>query len=179
MKTSSCSRVVPFVLILGLVVVGLAITGCGDGIARSIEVGERAPDFSLTALDGSRQSLAAFRGQPLVLNFWATWCQPCHQEIPDLRALDESGQIPVLSVAIDEQGAEIVRPFVEEQSIGYPVLIDDRGIFAETYGGVTIPFTLILDAEHVIRKIYRSPVEEEGVLADLARLSSGVGAIGS
>ena len=166
--------------ILVFVLVGWSATGCGgNSDAGSIDVGERAPDFSLVALDGSRQNLASHRGMPLVLNFWATWCEPCHREIPDLRALDSSGGIQVLSVAIDEEGESIVRPFVEEQSIEYMVLIDDQDVFAGRYSGTTIPFTLVLDAEHVIRKIYRTPVEEDDVLSDLARLSSGVGAIDS
>ena len=166
-----------WILLSGLL--GLAAAGCGgDGEAGSIEIGERAPNFSLVSLDGSRQSLAAYRGMPLVLNFWATWCEPCHQEIPDLRALDSGGGIKVLSVAVDEEGEAIVRPFVEEWQIEYAVLIDDQDVFAGLYRGTTIPFTLVLDAEHVIRKIYRSPIEEDNVLSDLARLSSGVGAIG-
>lgn len=157
----------------------LGVAGCGGGGGeRAIEVGERAPDFSLVGLDGMRRSLASYRGQPLVLNFWATWCQPCHKEIPDLQELHRSGRIQVLSVAIDEQGEEIVRPFVEQWAIEYPVLIDDREVFASAYRATTIPYTLVLDAEHVIRKIYRIPVTQQEVLADLARLSSGVGALG-
>lgn len=158
---------------------GLWLAGCdGGNDAGPIEVGQRAPDFSLTALDGSRHNLSSYRGVPLVLNFWATWCEPCHREIPDLRALDSSGGIQVLSVAIDEEGESIVRPFVDEKSIEYVVLIDDQDVFTGRYRGTVIPFTLVLDSEHVIRKIYRTPVEEDDVLSDLARLSSGVGAIG-
>ena len=158
---------------------GVLLTGCGGSSSDAeIEVGQRAPNFSLVDLDGSRRSLGSYRGQPLVLNFWATWCQPCHEEIPDLKKLDQSGQIQILSVAIDEEGEEVVRPFVAEQAIEYPVLLDDEDVFANRYAGITIPYTLVLDPEHVIRKIYRSPIKESDVLADLSRLSSGVGSIG-
>ncbi len=161
-----------------LMIVGLA--GCQRGPANDqpIEVGARAPNFTLVDLDGDRQSLTRYRGQPIVLSFWATWCQPCHLEIPALKELDESSQIQVLSIAIDDSGEEIVRPFVEERGIEYPVLIGNQDTMA-SYQGTTIPYTFVLDADHVIRKIYRSPVSAQAILSDLLALSPGVGSIGS
>ena len=90
----------------------------------------------------------------ILLNFWATWCAPCRTEIPDLVALQrELGDrgLLVVGVSTDEEGAEVVAPFVKNFKINYPVVLDD-GSVSEAYGGVwALPTTVVIDRAGRIR----------------------------
>ncbi|MCG6872868.1 MAG: TlpA family protein disulfide reductase [Gammaproteobacteria bacterium] len=111
-------------------------------------------DFSLPDLDGELHAISAWRGKPLLVNFWATWCGPCREEIPLLVDTDRSrGEyLQVLGVAIDNPDA--VREFAKEFSIRYPNLIAEMGASAllASHGNPAgaLPFTLLLDAEGVV-----------------------------
>jgi peroxiredoxin len=119
----------------------------------TVKAGEPAPDFALADLQGREYALAAFRGKPVVLNVWATWCPPCRQEIPDLVAFarEHDGEVVVLSISVDETGTDVAG-FAEEMGINYPVLVDD-GEAAAAYIGdhPGIPQTYFIDAEGVVR----------------------------
>ena len=119
----------------------------------TVKPGEAAPDFTLTDIYGAEHSLADFRGKPVVLNIWATWCPPCRNEIPDLIefARDHDGEAVVLSISVDEPG-EDVAGFAEELGIDYVVLLDD-GEAAEEYlrVGEGIPQTYFIDENGIVR----------------------------
>ena len=138
-------------------------TGGGE-VPPSSSLGE-APDFTLPTLAGDSLRLSDLRGQIVVLNFWATWCAPCIEEIPDLIALhDELNPhgLSVVGIAIDVEGAELVKPFTERLGITYPVPLDE-GAVAEAFGGVwALPTTYVIDPEGRIdqRVIGLFPVKE-------------------
>src|SRR5262249_4906221 len=95
-----------------------------------------APEFALPNLKGETVRLSDCRGQVVILDFWATWCGPCRMEIPHLKALVRKygGRgLNVVSVSMDDAGAEVVRPFVQQLEISYPVLIGDA-YTARRYG---------------------------------------------
>jgi peroxiredoxin len=140
----------------------------------TIKPGEPAPDFALTDLHGKEYRLADFRGSIVVLNFWATWCPPCRQEIPDLVAFarDHEGEVVVLSVSVDDPAADVAA-FAEEYGINYPVLRDD-GETAAAFLGATggIPQTYFLDAEGRARGHIYGSAPREVFEARLERLES-------
>ena len=121
-------------------------------------LGEPAPDFVLERPGtGERVSLSDFRGQPVVLNFWATWCVPCRTEMPDLQAAhDEEGGV-VLAVTWQESDS-VVQAFVDEFALDFPVALDREGRVREHYGVVGLPATFFIDAEGILRARSFGPV---------------------
>ncbi|HEY6344083.1 MAG TPA: TlpA disulfide reductase family protein [Bryobacteraceae bacterium] len=109
-----------------------------------------APDFTLNDSTGAPVTLSAFRGQVMLLNFWATWCAPCRVEIPMLMELQRAhrdGRFAVLGVALDDAGWKAVKPYVQERKIDYPVLVADDRI-ADLFGGLqAVPTTLMIDKQ--------------------------------
>ena len=113
-------------------------------------VGYLAPDFNLRNLKGNYQSLDSFRGQVVVLNFWATWCVPCRVEMPSFEKLYRryrSEGVVVLAVTLDKNSKKKVKSFVEEYGLSFPILFDEEGKVERLYPSMTIPFTYVLDRE--------------------------------
>jgi cytochrome c biogenesis protein CcmG/thiol:disulfide interchange protein DsbE len=126
------------------------VDACGQLVWRTPAVappGKLAPDFTLDDADGHPVSLSSFRGKAVLLNFWATWCNPCAVEIPWFvefeRAYREQGLV-VLGVSLDEDGWQAIRPFVAARRINYRILLGGDPI-ADLFGGIqSLPSTLII-----------------------------------
>ena len=159
-------RIAPILLVVILLLSCQPVPGNPD-----VGIGKILPAFELSALGGDEVSSASYLGKPVVLNFWATWCGPCLKEIPTLKALHREANANVVTVAIDEEGEEIVRPFVEKHGIDYPVLIADPA-FLHRYNGNGIPYTLVLDASQKIVKMHRGYVSLRSLERDLRRAES-------
>jgi cytochrome c biogenesis protein CcmG, thiol:disulfide interchange protein DsbE len=98
---------------------------------------EHAPDFSLPDLSGKQVTIASFRGKVVLLDFWATWCQPCREEIPHFVELQDkysSQGLQVLGVSMDD-GPDPVRAFYQQFKMNYVVVMGNAGV-GELYGGV-------------------------------------------
>jgi pSer/pThr/pTyr-binding forkhead associated (FHA) protein/peroxiredoxin len=111
--------------------------------------GEMAPGFKLQNSNGEWVSLSSFRGKVVFLNFWATWCGACRSEMPSLEALyknfrNEKG-FAVLTVSVDQQGTETVRPFLDRTGYDFPVLLDQTNQVSSEYGVSGIPATFLID----------------------------------
>lgn len=129
------------------------------------------PDLSLTTLDSGPIQFDDVQGV-LLVNFWATWCAPCIQEIPELNQLQSSfGErgLTVIGVALDAEGAEVVRPFAEKHGINYRVALAPERSAEEAFGGVYgLPTTFVVSAEGQIthRVTGRVTVEQMRPLLD-------------
>lgn len=149
--------------------------GCG-GSANSkpenVIVGNNAPDFALTSLDGTTVKGQALKGNIVVLNFWATWCQPCMTEIPELMEFAATSRAKVIGIALDEDGRQAVEPFVAQHKINYTVLLGDQDIFQQ-FNGLGIPYTLVLDQSQRIVRIYRGPATRKSLEEDLKQIEPG------
>jgi peroxiredoxin len=116
------------------------------------DVGAAAPDFELRTLDGGAVRLADLRGRPVVVNFWASWCNPCRREFPLLAQAvteHERDQLAVVGVTFRDIESDS-RDFVEEMNASWPQGVDEDGVVAEAFGVRAIPQTFFLDADGTI-----------------------------
>lgn len=135
-----------------------------------------APLFDLPALTGnSRISLSAMRGNPVVLNFWASWCLPCRKEAPGLQwAWKHYRSEGVRVLGIDERDNDPAgRAFVEEFHLTYPSAKDPAGSLADDYGLVGLPTTFIIDAGGVIRYSFLGYLERDVLQAAVEDVFAG------
>ena len=150
-------RVLKVILVLMLVLVsvsGLILAGCS---AQGPEVGKLAPDFKLQSLDGQTVSLGDFRGKPVLLNFWATWCPPCRFEMPFLQEIFENKEwsgkgLVILTIDIGENPSR-VKEFMENYDLSFPVLLDTDQNLALEYNIRAIPTTFFIDKDGIIQDI--------------------------
>jgi peroxiredoxin len=129
------------------------ILGCGLFQSGPLEVGDRAPDFGPPTIDGQTVELSELRGQPVLVNFWATWCGPCIAEMPYLQASFEEKGAEVKFIAIN-LGEDVgkVRQFAQDRGLSFTIALGTEEI-REAYNIRYIPTTFIIDEQGVIRHI--------------------------
>jgi len=159
--------------IVATILVGLAIIGlvwyfdrpAGFGASQAItltaapsgpapKIGQEAPDFTIQGLDGQTYRLSDFRGRPVWINFWASWCPPCRAENPDIREVydaNKDGGLVVLGIAIGETAGN-VRGYVERTGLDYIIGLDQGTDVAATYRIVGIPTHFFVDPDGVLRE---------------------------
>ncbi len=130
-----------------------------DGVAAPLE-------FTLTNLDGEPVQASDYRGQWLVLNYWATWCAPCRDEIPELvRFQDEHDNVQILGIAFEDSTVERLKNFAADFNVNYPLLTldiyDPPGFASE--GGMGLPTTVIYNPEGMRHKKHMGPIDYPGL----------------
>jgi len=139
--------------VLSLVLGVLLIGACSN--SGAMEVGEKAVELTLNNIDGDRVNLADYSGKVVILDFFADWCPPCRQEVPDFIELEKQygGQgFSMIGIALVDRNA--AKTFSDKMGINYPILIDDENVSA-AYGPIrSIPTTFVIDKEGKIAKVY-------------------------
>jgi cytochrome c biogenesis protein CcmG/thiol:disulfide interchange protein DsbE len=165
-------------VLLGLVALlayGLVSNEPNRGVEEALQRGEpeQAPDLELPKLDGGgNASLTDYRGKVVVLNFWASWCEPCKDESPLLerwhrRMVKRNGT--VLGVDMLDI-TEDARKFIDEYGLSYPMLKDNESRGTETFGVVQYPETFVIDRQGRITAVRRGPVDEKFMRSEVSPL---------
>lgn len=129
----------------------LSLVGCSPEETgyRPLAAGDPVPEYGAPVLDGDSLYLASLRGQPVLLNVWATWCPPCREEMPALQALHEryvDRGLRVIGVSVDSRGAEpAVRAFLAEGDITFTILHDASDAVSRQFRTIGVPETFLID----------------------------------
>jgi len=139
--------------------------------AGRAETGKAALDFSLNDISFNKVNLSSFKGKVVILNFFATWCPPCKAEIPDFIDLQNEYGDQIAFIGVSQEGAGILRPFVDRLGINYTVLEDPSKKAYTAYGPIRgVPTTFIIGKDFVIRKIYIGARPRETFERDIKEL---------
>ncbi|WP_231871944.1 MULTISPECIES: TlpA disulfide reductase family protein [unclassified Oleiphilus] len=142
--------------------------------ANTTEIFGAAPDFTLKSNDGSNVRLEDLRGEVVMLNFWASWCGPCRQEMPLMDDIYEKYQkfgFTILAVNVDEDSADADR-FLDAVPVTFPILYDNESRISELYGVDAMPTTIMIDREGNARFLHRGykPGYEDDYLKQVKKL---------
>jgi peroxiredoxin len=135
--------------------------------ANPLLVGDVAHDFALQDLEGNTVRLSDFSGQPVIINFWATWCGPCQVEMPELQAaFEEYSEEGLTILALDQQEPpDVVREFFyDEMGLTFTPLLDTDSAVSDLYGtGMVYPATVFIDGEGVVTAVHRGPMTKSQI----------------
>jgi len=142
----SLSRILPLLLLC-----------CSLGAAEAAAVAGPAPDFTLKSLGGKNLKLSEMAGNVVLINFWASWCGPCREEMPLLNALHNKYQplgFTVLGVNVEEQ-SDMARGFLKDFPVDFPILLDNKNQVSKLYQVVAMPTTVVVDRDGKMRFLHK------------------------
>ncbi|MBE9531507.1 MAG: TlpA family protein disulfide reductase [Proteobacteria bacterium] len=141
-----------FVVIAVAVVIGIVVYGGKQGFTPT-NAGSSSLDFTLPDLEGKQVNFSEYKGKVIFLNFWATWCEPCKEEMPSMQILYDTFKrrdFVVVAVSVDSGKVGVVKEFVDDHKLTFPVLHDRRGKVKESYKTTGVPETFIIDQNGII-----------------------------
>ena len=168
MERTAPSRTAGFLLVLSLLLFLLSASLAAQTATHGARVGHAAPNFSRSDLSHRKIVLSSYRGKIVLLNFWATWCEPCLVEIPTFVEWQKqygSRNFQVIGISMDDAAPEVIAT-VSRLKLNYPVLMGDEYLGA-AYGGILgLPVTFLIDRDGKIRARYQ--------VASLTRIKSDI-----
>jgi peroxiredoxin len=129
---------------------------------KPVAVGDLAPDFQLEDTKGNKVSLSDLRGKIVLVNFWATWCPPCIEEMPSMERLNEviaGNDFVMLAINAEENGRSIVPAFLEKTPYTFPILYDNKGVVQKRYGVFKFPESFIVNKDGTVAEKIIGPLD--------------------
>jgi thiol-disulfide isomerase/thioredoxin len=121
----------------------------GDAVMPN--VGELAPDFEYTLADGTTHKLSELRGKKVLLNFWATWCEPCRAEMPDLQKAANAYGDKVVILGVNKlEPIAVIPPFADELRVSFPLIVNTKGDISNRYAAKNIPTSFFINTDGTI-----------------------------
>jgi cytochrome c biogenesis protein CcmG/thiol:disulfide interchange protein DsbE len=156
-------KIIPiFVIIAVLGVLGFLVSGLGG--KASAQPGDPAIDFELKDVNGKSVKLSDFRGQPVVLNFFATWCAPCIEEAPELEAFGKEYQDAKLLIVAKGESKRRMEKYIDESSSKLTYLLDTKEEISKDYTVLGQPETVIIDGNGVIVERFAGPTTKDNLI---------------
>jgi len=157
---------------LSAVLLGLWLAACGAPAAARL--GSPAPDFTLQTVDGTSVQLAQFKGKPVWINFWATWCVPCREEMPAMQELyDQYRDQGLVILAVNmEEDAPTVRRWIESGGYTFTFVLDDQGQQVKRYNVTAAPTSYFVGRDGIIRDQKLGQISRDEMVAKLDKLLS-------
>ena len=140
---------------LFLLKLALVLTAVPAGAVHRVQIGKPAPEFALPLLGGKKIFLSEFKGKAVFINFWATWCPPCKDEMPSMEKVyreQKARGFEILAVIIDK-GTKEVEAFKKEHGLSFPILLDPEMMVAALYELAFVPTTYLIDRSGIV--VYR------------------------
>jgi peroxiredoxin len=149
-------RLVVIVGVLAIIALAFGMVWLQSAKYEPLTVGMAAPDFTLPDMAGKNQQLSDYRGKVIFLNFWATWCKPCKEEMPSMQVLWDNlkkEDFVMLAISMDRvTTTKEISPFVENLKLTFPILTDSWGQTDKRYKLMGVPETYIIDQNGVLRE---------------------------
>ena len=154
--TAPRSKITITLVSIVILVVTFGIVWLQSAKYEPLTVGKEAPDFALPTLEDTNVRLSDYRGKVVFLNFWATWCKPCREEMPSMEVLYKNFEregLVVLAVSIDRVTTKKdIPPFISSMNLTFPVLVDSWGQTDKRYKLMGVPETYIIDRQGILRE---------------------------
>lgn len=178
-KTKTMLGLAAFLIFLGVAYYGYTALSKSYKPQQAQSVGSSqqeqkaaAPDFTVYDEKGNKVKLSDFKGKPVVLNFWASWCPPCKGEMPHFDKAYESSKNDVVFLMVDltdgeRETQEIAQKYVQDQGFRFPVYFDKDQQAAAAYGITAIPDTFFIDKSGDVVKAYQGAIDEETLAAGI------------
>lgn len=160
-------------ILVGIILVALIVVVY---VKTPTKTGTQAPDFTLTDINGKTISLSALKGKPVILDFMATWCSPCREEVIHLRSVYSKygASISIISVSVDPTSdtAQKLQQFAADQGISWSIVLDTANV-NQKYEVTAIPAVVIVDKDGFIRFKYEGIVAKESLYIEIDKLLGG------
>ncbi len=181
-----------WVIIIGLVLVagvawimfsqslvaGSSNASSGDAdLAPAPIAGHPAPDFELASPTGETIKLSDYKGTPVIVNFWASWCSPCRAEFPEFQqaAVDNADSLVIIGVnSTSVDRAEQIPAFLDEFGITFPIALDESGDVVDTYRVLGLPTTVFVDSNGVVNEVFTGPLNKAYIESKISELQAGL-----
>jgi peroxiredoxin len=135
--------------------------------------GHPAPDFELKTLEGEMVRLSDFKGKPVLINFWATWCGPCRAEFPDFQKASVDNADTLVIIGINNTSTDQkdqIPAFLEEFGVTFPIVLDETGETAKAYRVLGLPTSVFIDRNGIVSELFTGPINKAYIEAKLPEL---------